>query len=75
MIRTTALSALFLAAGYASSTVDAVLYKLALIAIVLLLQALWIRAVVQRAVKRENQRTLTSLADSLVPPLSHQDMR
>lgn len=73
MSRTVALDTLFLLAGYASTTVDAVIYKLVLIAIVLLLRALWLRAVVRRAVKLENQRTLTSLADSLVPPLNHQD--
>lgn len=74
MIRTVILNGLFVVAEYASSTVDTILYRLALIAIVVLLQALWIRAMVRSAVKLEHRRTLTSLADSLVPPQAHQDM-
>jgi hypothetical protein len=48
MFRTVVLSALFLLAGWSSVAVDAILYRLALIAIVLLLHTLWIRAIVRR---------------------------
>lgn len=66
MSRTVALNALFLLAGYASSTVDTILYRLALIAIVLLLHTLWIRAKVKRQI-------LTNLAGALGLPPVHQD--
>lgn len=61
MLRTVALNALFLAAGYASSTVDTILYKLALIAIVLLLHTLWVRAVIKRATTTSLNRTEQTL--------------
>jgi hypothetical protein len=49
MTRTTALDSLFLVAGGISFTVDEILYRLTLIAIVLLLRALWLKAVIRRA--------------------------
>lgn len=66
MSRTVALNALFLVAGYTSSFASEVLYKLALGAIVVILHTLWIRSIVRRAVKLENQRTLQSVADTLI---------
>lgn len=43
------INVLFLAAGCTSAAVDAVLYRLALIAIVLMLRALWAKAVIWKA--------------------------
>lgn len=51
MTRTVALNALFLVAGGVSFTVEAILYKLALFAIVLLLHAIWMRAIVRRSAR------------------------
>jgi hypothetical protein len=61
---------LFLAAGGVSALASEALYRIALVVIVLLLRALWARAVarrlVQAAARRERQQTLTSLADALI---------
>lgn len=48
MSRTVALNALFLMAGCSSEAYDAIAYRLAVIVIVLMLYALWVRAVVGR---------------------------
>jgi uncharacterized membrane protein YhiD involved in acid resistance len=64
---------LFLAAGGVYAFVDAALYRLAVFAILFTLYALWAKALVLRATKREKQQTLTNLVDAIVPPLAHQD--
>ena len=72
MSRTVALNALFLVAGCSSELFSEMTHRIAVIVIVLLVRALWARNAMWRAVKFEKQRTLTSLADSLLPPLTRQ---
>lgn len=70
-----AANALFLMAGCTYAFLDVmntVVYRLALIVILFLFRILWTKAMIRRAVKLENQRTLTSLADSLIS-LDRQD--
>lgn len=49
MSRSILLNALFIVAGFSSAAIQTLIYKLALVAIVLLLHTLWFRAVVRRA--------------------------
>lgn len=51
MLRTVALNALFLLAGCSSAAVETVLYRLALVAIVVMLGALWARAAIKRTAR------------------------
>jgi hypothetical protein len=51
MLRTVALNALFLIAGGTSAAIDTLLYRFALVMVVLLLHALWARAVERRTAK------------------------
>jgi hypothetical protein len=66
-------NALFLLAGCTYAFADAILYRLALVAILFMLRLIWAWALVKRAAKREKQQTLTNLADAIVPPLARQD--
>jgi uncharacterized membrane protein len=49
MLRTIILNALFVVAEYASSNVNALVYRLAIVAIVMLIHTLWFRAMIRRA--------------------------
>lgn len=60
MTRTVALNGLFVLAEFSSAATEAIVYKLALIAIVLLLHTLWLRAAIKRAIRANRQRTLDS---------------
>jgi hypothetical protein len=66
-------NALFLAAGCTYAFTDAILYRLALVAILFMLRLIWAWALVRRTAKRAKQQTLTNLTDALVPPPAHQD--
>lgn len=78
MTRTIILNALFILAEYASSTVDAILYRLAIIAIVILLHTLWIWAIVRRARRDGARRALQRARDRAMAdqaPLDAQEDR
>lgn len=51
MSRTVALNALFILAGFSSAAAETILYKLALVAIVLMLHTLWLMAVIRRSAR------------------------
>jgi len=64
-------NALFLIAGCTYAFLDVmntVIYRLALVAILLLFRALWTKAMIRRA----REQTLKNVTDSLLP-LDHQD--
>jgi hypothetical protein len=48
MLRTIILNALFIVAEYISSNVDALVYRLAIVAIVVLIHTLWFRMIMRR---------------------------
>lgn len=60
MLRTVALNGLFVLAEFSSAAAETILYKFALIAIVLLLHTLWLRAAIKRAMRAKRQRSLDS---------------
>jgi hypothetical protein len=60
MSRTAALNVLFLMASFTSAAVETILYRMALVAIVVMLGALWMRAVVRRTRNNTAQAILQS---------------
>lgn len=58
MTRSTVLNGLFIVAGFSSAAAETLLYKLALVAIVVLLHELWFRAARRRAARDSAVRAL-----------------
>jgi hypothetical protein len=80
MTRTVALNGLFILAGCTSSLASEALYRIALIAIVLILRMLWAKAMIQRAIHSETQRALDTdeyTLDAILEGMSgaHPNMR
>lgn len=66
MTRSMILNALFLLAGCSSAAVETILYRVALVAIVVMLHTLWLRAKVKRTIRAAFDENLDDAESALV---------